>query len=245
MVDENGNENHVNVEREKFFKGRVFGEIKSEVGLHVDDDGVMLGSIYLPDETYHVEPSWRHLDNFDNRTMITYRESDVKLNLDETELNSGLKTCGYVAQDNNHSKVVNDSSRSKREIYLDNKDFTRSRCPLLLVADYRFYREMGGGNSRTTINYLVNIISVIIHKFSLNFQQISLIDRVHKMYSETTWQDKPDAPGLSDFGFVIKKIIVHSSPTYMYGANEHYNMQRNEWDVRRLLEVSHICSIPQ
>jgi len=31
----------------------------------------------------------------------------------------------------------------------------KTRCPLLLVADYRFFREMGGGSTKTTINYLV------------------------------------------------------------------------------------------
>lgn len=35
---------------------------------------------------------------------------------------------------------------------------TKTRCPLLLVADYRFFQEMGGGNTKTTINYLVNVI---------------------------------------------------------------------------------------
>lgn len=34
---------------------------------------------------------------------------------------------------------------------------TKTRCPLLLVADYRFFQEMGGSNTKTTINYLVSI----------------------------------------------------------------------------------------
>lgn len=34
----------------------------------------------------------------------------------------------------------------------------KTRCPLLLVADYRFFREMGGGSTKTTINYLVSYI---------------------------------------------------------------------------------------
>lgn len=58
------------------------------------------------------------------------------------------------------------------------------------------------------------------------------------MYNKTKWQDDPEKPGLEGFGFVIKKIVVHSAPTYTYNGHEHYNMQRNEWDVRRLLEVS-------
>lgn len=32
---------------------------------------------------------------------------------------------------------------------------TKTRCPLLLVADYRFFQEMGASNTKTTISYLV------------------------------------------------------------------------------------------
>ena len=51
---------------------------------------------------------------------------------------------------------------------------------------------MGGGSSKTTVNYL-----------------ISLIDRVHKIYEDTIWSDKPDGQGFSGMGFIIKKIVVH------------------------------------
>ena len=51
---------------------------------------------------------------------------------------------------------------------------------------------MGGGSSKTTVNYL-----------------ISLIDRVHKIYEDTVWSDKPDGQGFSGMGFIIKKIVVH------------------------------------
>lgn len=50
--------------------------------------------------------------------------------------------------------------RSKRQI--DSYDPyetkpNKTRCPLLLVADYRFFQEMGGSDTKTTINYLVRI----------------------------------------------------------------------------------------
>lgn len=38
-------------------------------------------------------------------------------------------------------------------------------------------------------------------------------------------------------GFVIKKIVVHSEPTRVRGGEAHYNMIREKWDVRNLLEV--------
>lgn len=38
-------------------------------------------------------------------------------------------------------------------------------------------------------------------------------------------------------GFVIKKITVHSDPTKVRSSEDHYNMVREKWDVRSLLEV--------
>lgn len=40
-------------------------------------------------------------------------------------------------------------------------------------------------------------------------------------------------------GFVIKKIVVHSDPTKVRAGEAHYNMIREKWDVRTLLEVSY------
>ncbi len=79
------------------------------------------------------------------------------------------------------------------ELYMD---LRQTRCPLLLVADYRFFSEMGGGSSKNTVNYL-----------------ISLIDRVHKIYEDTVWKDSNSAQGFSGMGFIIKKIVVHRKPT--------------------------------
>ena len=41
------------------------------------------------------------------------------------------------------------------ELYMD---LRQTRCPLLLVADYRFFSEMGGGSSKSTVNYLISLI---------------------------------------------------------------------------------------
>lgn len=71
----------------------------------------------------------------------------------------------------------------------------------------------------------------------LTFLQISLIDRVHKIYNDTVWQDRSDQEGFKGMGFVIKKIVVHSEPTRLRGGEAHYNMIREKWDVRNLLEV--------
>ncbi|XP_050101304.1 ADAM 17-like protease [Anopheles aquasalis] len=253
-VDGNGSESIVHLDRSNFFKGRVFGEMQSHVSAHIDD-GVLTASVVLPDETYHIEPSWRHLPHTtDRRHMIAYRASDIKFSWENVESVSGElggvpRTCGYVkegleleeaddedrgaAEDDSESTTPSsvwhaddyDERKSKmvrRKRQADQYEYTptKTRCPLLLVADYRFFQEMGGSNTKTTINYL-----------------ISLIDRVHKIYNDTIWQDRSDQEGFKGMGFVIKKIVVHSEPTRVRGGEAHYNMVREKWDVRNLLEV--------
>ncbi|XP_050317201.1 ADAM 17-like protease isoform X3 [Bactrocera neohumeralis] len=231
-VDGDGNETVVHLDHDSFFTGRVFGELESSVRAHIDD-GLMTMSIHLPDETYHIEPSWRHLPRSAEKTMVAYRVSDVKLNWNKHG-NGGQMPCGYIkegleletvdmADDNmdGHLHHENDITKSRRKRQADQYEYTptKTRCPLLLVADYRFFQEMGGGNTKTTINYL-----------------ISLIDRVHKIYNDTVWQDRTDQEGFKGMGFVIKKIVVHSEPTRLRGGEAHYNMIREKWDVRNLLE---------
>lgn len=248
-VDADGNETTVHIDRDNFYSGRVFGEKTSDVKLHLED-GVMTGIIHTPDETYHIEPSWRHLPNVDDKTMITYRSSDIKLSWAHSKDNP--RVCGYIKEgkeleDDNEidrenlesiheqlekDKYTKDHNGHDNTVTIDNQNHrvkrqsdyeytpTKTRCPLLLVADYRFFQEMGASNTKTTISYL-----------------ISLIDRVHKIYNDTVWQDRLDMDGFKGMGFVIKKILVHSEPTRVRGGEAHYNMVREKWDVRNLLEV--------
>lgn len=65
---------------------------------------------------------------------------------------------GYDGNDQNDTEV-----RKKRQAEQYEYTPTKTRCPLLLVADYRFYQEMGGSNTKTTINYLVRTLFLIIH----------------------------------------------------------------------------------
>ncbi|XP_045483006.1 ADAM 17-like protease [Harmonia axyridis] len=224
-IDETGNEQLIHIDKEEFYTGRVFGEKSSNVSLHIDN-GMLTGTIELEKDTYHFEPAWRHLSGKDNETIMAYKQSDVKLDWDKDEALLGTKSCGvepddYVFESYDNSSLV----RDKRQIiFYEENNFvpTRTRCSLLLVADYTFYKNMGGSSTKKTTNYLIN-----------------LIDRVHKIYNSTVWREHPQGPGFEGMGFLIKKIVVHSSPTKTYD-DAHYNMDRrnmNKWNVRHLLEV--------
>ncbi|XP_076068055.1 ADAM 17-like protease isoform X2 [Oratosquilla oratoria] len=234
-VDRRGNEKLITVDHENFYEGRVFGEKKSEVSAHLEN-GVMTATIHTPDDTYHVEPSWRHIPNSDDETMIVYRGSDVKHSWEGHHHNKPHKMCDYVKEGNASTEAIDTVEyegmethnidpdikirvkRQQAEAYNFNGE--KTRCPLLLVADYRFFREMGGGNHKATVDYL-----------------ISLIDRVDKIYENTLWRDSTDNAGFSGMGFVIKKIMVHQEWTPVSTNQVHYNMERSSWDVRNLLEV--------
>lgn len=107
--------------------------------------------------------------------MITYKQSDIKFSWDTDDIASNAlrsRMCGYVkegadldlkgAHDENEddeiSKWTIEQHRHKRQIDQYEYNKTKTRCPLLLVADYRFFQEMGASNTKTTINYLVSIL---------------------------------------------------------------------------------------
>lgn len=73
------------------------------------------------------------------------------------------KFCTYVREDGNISlvdeveKKHKGRNREKRQaIDPYNWEPVQTRCSLLLVADFRFYENMGGRNLKGTINFLVN-----------------------------------------------------------------------------------------
>lgn len=176
-VDGEGKESVVHLDHESFFSGRVFGETESSVRAHIEN-GVLTASVVLPNEIYHIEPSWRHFSHLTDRHMLAYRSSDILFSWDDNKLKDGIQsTCGYIKEgleletdDDDEVSIENDDddneidipkTRSKRQADQYEYTPTKTRCPLLLVADYRFFQEMGGSNTKTTINYLVGLSDLI------------------------------------------------------------------------------------
>lgn len=96
--------------------------------------------------------------------MIAYKSSDIKYTWDDATISPGEvgpRTCGYVKEgielegDEEENPWISEKHRERRQVDQYEYTPTKTRCPLLLVADYRFFQEMGGGNTKNTINYLV------------------------------------------------------------------------------------------
>lgn len=99
--------------------------------------------------------------------MLTYKQSDIKFSWEDTLSDEFRpKMCGYIKEGTELEKIEEDDvitnkwtvdrNRQKRQIDQYEYNRTKTRCPLLLVADYRFFQEMGASNTKTTINYLVS-----------------------------------------------------------------------------------------
>lgn len=119
--------------------------------------------------------------------MTTFNHTDVEGKTDDESMWSDEPHVQSLKSLENH--------RDKRQADQYEYTPTKTRCPLLLVADYRFFQEMGGGNTKTTINYLVCVSTIdsgrrLCFMFCYLSLQISLIDRVHKIYNDTVWQDR-------------------------------------------------------
>ncbi|XP_058471230.1 disintegrin and metalloproteinase domain-containing protein 17a isoform X1 [Solea solea] len=228
FLDKHGREENFDVQLQNYFTGHVVGEENSRVQAHIDGDE--FSAHILTDEAeYNVEPLWRFVDSPTDGRLLVYRSDDIK-NLSRI---TSPKMCGYIHAEDMPQAASRDLDgqeveekieyhhREKRHAH----DHKKNTCPLLLVADYRFFRHMGRGQESVTLNYL-----------------IELIDRVDDIYRNTTWDDE-----FKGYGVQINQIIINKEPTQPppgFTARNwtHYNMEnspipdKEAWDAKRLLE---------
>ncbi|KAJ8383267.1 hypothetical protein AAFF_G00222800 [Aldrovandia affinis] len=206
FVDGNGNENSYEVQRQNFFTGHVVGEEHSRVQAHIDDND--FSAHILTDEgEYNIEPLWRFTESPPDDRLLAYRSEDIR-NISRL---ASPKARAPGAEGHRESLL-----REKRQAH----DHKKNTCPLLLVADYRFFEHMGRGEESITLNYL-----------------IELIDRVDDIYRNTTWDE--DFKG---YGVQIQQIIIKKAATKVSPNGTHFNMKgsprkdKDVWDVKKLLE---------
>jgi disintegrin and metalloproteinase domain-containing protein 17 len=134
----------------------------------------------------------------------------------------------------NFKSYLNDlkKNRYKRQKSKDTDDnnpnkasMTQNRCSLALVADYRFFKEIGNSNVKLTTAYLMNIIA------SIN----SIFTRTKWLLDSEGDSNQADTKIDDNYGFYIEKIIVNSEPNA--GYNEHYNNVNIPPDADRVLEL--------
>uniref|UniRef100_A0A667YYR3 ADAM metallopeptidase domain 17a n=1 Tax=Myripristis murdjan TaxID=586833 RepID=A0A667YYR3_9TELE len=222
FVDKQGREENYDVQLQNYFTGHVVGEENSRVQAHIDGDE--FSAHILTDEAeYNVEPLWRLIDSPPDGRVLVYRSEDIK-NLSRI---ASPKVCGYVNAGAEQLLPETPHHRQKRQAH----NHKKNTCPLLLVADYRFFKHMGRGEESVTLNYL-----------------IELIDRVDDIYRNTTWDDE-----FKGYGVQIHQIIINKEPTKPPPGHSgagwvHYNMKNSPvrgkevWDVKKLLEEADLVT---
>ena len=150
--DENGKPKRHFINVYQFYDGRVHGEDKSHAWVHVDDDGIVTATITVENETYHIEPSWRHFKEPHPFHMITYKSSDIMSNLTVCGTNSdSVSDEGFqhMVHENDMMSPELGTLRRRKRVVGD------EACGIALVADHRFFQMIGGENVGATAQYLV------------------------------------------------------------------------------------------
>lgn len=162
-VDGHGKKTPVFVATDNFYNGHLVDEPTSRVTAHIEGDGTTTATIETKDETFVVEPMWRHVEHYPSHDMIVYKASHLDTN---TGLQGGAhvkqhRWCGHASNRTSNRRNHNESRREKREIRsiceLYNKK--ENTCQVKLVADYKFFRSIGGGSEQATVHYIVQVMN--------------------------------------------------------------------------------------
>ncbi|KAJ7337748.1 Disintegrin and metalloproteinase domain-containing protein 17 [Desmophyllum pertusum] len=217
-IGEYNQRKEVTVDKESFYRGYDEGDPSSHASVYVDH-GVITASIATKNDTYFIEPAWRHIGQSSNQQMISYRHSDVKSNVTNPhQKDPKKKTFSFCGHDSDHSTVLYMNGKAAPEMRSERRRRaapTKIRCSVALVADFRFFNEMGQGSKRKTINYMIGVV-----------------DRVDSIFQRTTWSDQ-----YKGYGFEIEEVIVHEKPT---PSVFHYNMDtagNKPWPIKPLLNA--------
>ena len=182
-IDKDGVERKIDIHKHMYYKGYDIQHENAQVFAHVEN-GMLTASIYAKDETYIIEPMWRH-DNTLKNEMIVYKTSNVNWNLTDADMKGSLlhpMACGVNSSEQSVPPAERIFHRRKRREIVTEKN----TCQLILVADYLFYKNMGNENKATTIDYMLQVA-----------------DRVNRIYRETKWEVG------TKIGFQVRKTIVY------------------------------------
>lgn len=138
------------------------GEENSVVTAHISKSGIMTASVATSLETYHFEPSDNFIKGPHPYHMIAYRASDVKSRLDGSKFDYVVapplppeEQTGTTSthKSNNNADYRGIPSRGHQTAKRQSQGGTgRTSCPMMLVADYRFFNKFGvGGDTNESI----------------------------------------------------------------------------------------------
>lgn len=224
LVVRNGDKKRVvnDFNKNQFYRGTCDGDGESEVHGYFED-GVFTGTIRYEGTVYGVEDAKRHLEEKKKGEhqgkMIAYRSSDMILDTTNQGNGHGPSFCGASHADgpdhrfhidlNNEEQNRDSTQRVKRQI----TPHGWSTCRLIAVADYKFFRFIGGSDIYSTAAYIG-----------------AVIERVDAIYRRTVFDI---GYAINGMGFEIAEMQINETPDRAGG----YNADRGNWEALDLLQT--------
>jgi hypothetical protein len=216
-VDGSGNRQQHEIDRNQYYHGYMGGEEGSVVTAHVSESGILTASIATTSETYHIEPSENFIKRPHPHHMIAYRASDVKKRAERTKFDFVVapplppEAQTETTKDRNTDQLNHKTNTlaNGRDIPLNDHQTVKrqsqgniggSSCSMILVADYRFFREFG---ARSDVN---------MSMAGITRRLITLVSQVDTtIYRRTAWNLDPinDITRM-DLGLEIAEVIIHT-----------------------------------
>ncbi|GAB1605766.1 ADAM 17-like protease, partial [Argonauta hians] len=213
-VDGNEHKTPVFINKHAFYEGALQDDKESHVDAVWEGDD-LLATITTSNDTYTVEPSWRHLPDSSNHSMIIYKGSDVKTLYISTDHSSLHPFCDYQpsvippeVEFENHQRnniykepLYNQSIHSNETWSQSNCKHDRRRrdvlpkdnCEVMLIADYIYFQNIGNSSVLKTINYMMQVMT-----------------RVDSIFRSTVWDEDEDGE-LKGFGVKVKEELKGNS----------------------------------
>lgn len=233
-------EHHDNYFASNNYIGFVEGESKSSVVCYLENKEynsenelpLIYAQIRLENndkkEYFYIEPSFiNDYKNQNEAKYIVYRSDDINSGIISNGIfNTSVCQPKYVDNMYDEDTVeMNNRKILKRDtkLIMDKKNYQnkrKNRCNVALVADYKFFTNIGNSNVRQTTAYLLNIMGAI-----------------NSIFTNTIWKFEEDTPMMfrKDYGFSVDKVIVLIN--YEEKKTEHYNLRTSSTDADKILQL--------
>ncbi|KAK6009860.1 Disintegrin, partial [Ostertagia ostertagi] len=175
---------------------------------------VYIGMISAGNDSIYIEPALFHHESAKEQDVLVFRSSS----LDGTSIFRSLNERGSLApvQDFLPTTAVEPTVRRRRQV-IPTENEVRNRCPLKIVADYKFFSIVGKNNTALTTRYIVNMVA-----------------RVNEIYTVVNWDEGQEPENR----LKEAELKILDKPSNQPG---HYNsrdlINNGVWNSNRLLEA--------
>ncbi|RCN37724.1 Disintegrin [Ancylostoma caninum] len=218
-----GDEIAVPLDRAHHYRGYLNGNLRHTVVLSRLWPGVYIGSIFAGNDSIYIEPASPYFDTAGDRDVLVFRPSSLNSSVFFRSLSrDGVHV---PLQATPISSAEEPLPRARRQV-IPTENEVRNRCPLKIVADYKFFSIVGKNNTALTTRYIVNMVA-----------------RVNEIYTVVNWDEGQEETEVErgrfvNMGFSIKELKILDKPSRQPG---HYNsrdsINNGVWNSNRLLEA--------